>query len=199
MSRRFLYIFFLFAISLFTHLSASIPHPFELKSCMNKILQLQEAKELIAKIQKEGPFSIAINNQHRLTQKFGAFWDPCKRVIIVRCTSHSDEGSLIGSIIFEMHNALANSKLLHYDYLAASGNIRRHDYIKAIEYIEYLNSKNASFMTLKGIKSGLFPKSAFLRTYKTFKEHYSVQIKAGHSNQISKNYDDLISQRSCYY
>lgn len=198
MSIWYKHLFSLTLILITFQLSAleKIPCSYELKGCLNKILQLDEAKELIGKIQKEGHFSIVANGNHHLSQQFGAFWDPCRRIITIHCAKNSDEGIMIGSIIFELHNADANSELLRLDNLAASGQIDRNHYVQGVEYVEYLNSKKASSMVTKGIKAGLFQRSAFLPTYRTFKEHYSAQVSSGHSDQIAKNFDGLTYRMS---
>lgn len=169
----------------------SIPCSSELKGCLKKIHRLPEARKLIAAIQKEGPFKVVVNNNHHLSQKFGAFWDPCQRVITVNYNHHLSEGSLIGSIIFELHNASINSKLRHLDSLAIQGKIDCATYVEGVERLEYQNSLNASALTKKGIQKGIFPKSAFLPTYHTFEEHFRIQKEAGHSAFIAGTFKSL--------
>lgn len=168
----------------------------QLKGCLNKIQQLPEARQLITDIQKEGPIKITVNDNHYLSKQFGAFWDPCNRVITVNYSSHRSEGSLIGSIIFELHNASVNSKLIRLDNLAASGKIDREAYVEGVERLEYQNSLNASALTKKGIQKGIFPKSAYLPTYSTFEEHFRIQKEAGHSAFIAKNYNHLAPRKT---
>lgn len=167
----------------------------ELQNCLFKIQQLPEAKNLIATIQKEGSIRIIINNDHYLTRKFGAFWDPVHRTITVNYSDNISEGSLIGSIVFEMHNALVNSKMLDLDNLAAAGKIDRDTYVEEFEKLEYKNSKDASKLVQKGIGKGFFPRSAFLPTYDTFEEHFYVQKEAGHSEFIARNFDHLAPRK----
>lgn len=173
------------------HFKQSISCTPGLQGCLSKIQQLPEARALITKIQEEGTISIVINNDSSLTQKFGAFWDPCNRVITVNYSKDISEGSLIGSIIFEMHNALVNSKMLHLDNLAVAGKIDRDTYVEEFERLEYRNSKDASKLVQKGIQKGIFPKDAYLFTYTTFEEHFQVQQEAGHSDFIARNFDQL--------
>lgn len=171
----------------------SIPCARQLQSCLDKILQLPEAKRLISSIQQEGNIRVIVNNDHYLSRQFDAFWDPHYRTITVNYSSHPDEGSLIGSIVFELHNASMNSQLKHLNYLAETGRIDREAYIEGMEKIEYQNSLNASYLTYQGIQRGIFPKSAFLPTYATFEEHYRIQKKGGHSAYIGHNYDSIAS------
>lgn len=162
----------------------------QLRSCLNAIQQLPEARKLITNVQKEGPIRIVLTN-HSLSRQFGAFWDVDRRIISISPAPHESEGDIIGSIIFELHNASTNSKINHYDHLASIGEIDRDNYVRAIEYLEYENSKKASLMAEKGIKLGLFPKSATLPTYSNFEEHFHYQKIGGHSAWIGKTYDQL--------
>lgn len=97
----------------------------ELRSCLDKILQLPEARELISKIQKEGAIQVYVNPDK--SQKFGALWDVQNRIILVNVSSNRPEGSLIASILFELHNASINSKLNKLDYQASIGSMGQSD------------------------------------------------------------------------
>lgn len=167
----------------------------ELQDCLSKIQQLPEARMLIAAIQKEGTIRIIINADHYLTKKFGAFWDPVHRTITVNYSDNISEGSLIGSIVFEMHNALVNSKMLELDNLAVAGRIDRDTYVEEFERLEYKNSKDASKLVQRGIRRGIFPRSAHLPTYDSFEEHFYVQKEAGHSEFIGRNFDHLTPRK----
>jgi len=162
----------------------------QLQSCFKTIQKLPEVKRLIEDIQKEGSIGIAINN-HPLSQQFGAFWDPDRRMIFVSPSTHNSEGQTIGSILFELQNAFVSSKINHLDSLASQGKIDKEKYVEAMERLEYHNSKNASKLAEKGIKLGIFPAAARLHTYRDFEEHYRIQKMAGHSAWIAKNYDSL--------
>lgn len=161
-----------------------------LKVCLNKIQQLSEAKDLMATIQKEGPIRFAKSN-HTLSKQFGAFWDMDQRVICVYPEFHRNEGEMIQSLIFEMHNALISSKIEAFDRLASERKIGREDYIRSIEHLEYVNSKNASALVEKGIQKGIFPISARMNTYRNFEEHFYYQKLGGHSDWIGKTFDML--------
>lgn len=177
------------------HLEQVISCAPELQDCLFKIQQLPETRNLISTIQKEGPIRIVINDDHYLTKKFGAFWDPNHRTITVNYSNDISEGSLIGSIVFEMHNALVNSKMLDLDNLAVAGKIDRDAYVEEFERLEYKNSKDASKLVQKGIRKGVFPRSAYLPTYETFEEHFYVQKEAGHSDFIGRNFDQLAPRK----
>lgn len=162
----------------------------QLRQHLTSIQKLPEARQLIADVQKEGPIRIKLNN-HQLSQQFGAFWDMNNRTIAISQSSKESEGDIIGSIIFELHNAQANSKIDYYDNLAFKRKISRENYIQAIERIEYENSKKAASIIEKGIKLGIFPNSARLHTYRNFEEHYHYQKQGGHSAWIGKSYDHM--------
>ncbi len=161
----------------------------ELQSCWRKLLKIPEIKALIVRVQKEGSFRI-VANRHPLSEQFGAFWDLDQRVICVN-VRNSSEGERIGSILFELHNAAVTSQYQALDERAGQGKIDRESYIQAFEYLEYQNSLKASKLAIKGISLGIFPRDAFLPTYRTFAEHYRVQRMGGHSNFIGRNYDQL--------
>jgi len=162
----------------------------QLQKNIEAIQQIPEARELIATIQKEGPISIKVNEDPQLKQ-FGAFWDAGRRIIHINKFPGRSEGEIIGAILFELHNALMNSKLNHLDYLASSGKIDRANYVESVERVEYQNSKNASALAEKGILLGVLPKNAKLPTYSTFEEHFRIQQTAGHSGWIARTYDQL--------
>ena len=167
---------------------ASIECAPQLQGCLKKILEVAEAKELISKIQEEGPISIIVNNDN-VSSQFGAYWDGIERTICIYLASDSSEGDLITCIIFELHNAKANNKFTYYDKLACSGKINRKNYIREVEYIEYKNTLKTSKISKRGIDLGIFPKDAFLPIYDNFEDHFLGQIRGGHSAVIGKNYD----------
>lgn len=163
----------------------------QLQDSLKAILQLPEARDLISTVQEEGPIRFAVNNTS-LSEKFGAFWDMDNRVICVGITSETTQGDVIGSIIFELHNALVHSKLNALDDLATHQQISKEKYVESVERLEYENSLKASSLVQKGIRMGLFPKDAHLFTYSSFEEHYRIQKMAGHSGWIGNTYDQLV-------
>jgi len=195
---------YLFALAIFfsqTHLNAahapnyaqavSVHCDPELNSCLEKIFKVEEARALISQVKREGSVRV-ITNKHQLSDQFGAYWDMERRVICVNC--QSTEGKWIGSILFELCNAAANSKLVHLDDLASRGQIDREGYVSSVERIEFENSHIAAKIANSGIAQGIFPEDAFLPTYDTFEEHYKYQKIGGHSAWIEKNYYNLVPQ-----
>ncbi len=168
--------------------SAEVPCDPRLKKYLDKVLQLPQSRELIAQIQQQGPIRIEVVD-HALSQQFGAFWDRQNRAIGIQLSSQISEGDIIGSIVFELHNALSNSKVDHLDFLANSGQISREKYVESMEYLEYQNSKKASALAQEGIEMGLFPANARLPTYSCFEEHFYYQKMSGHSAWFEQAYD----------
>lgn len=173
--------------------SSPIVYSTQLQEIVSTIQQLPEAQKLITSIQQEGAIRIVVNKNIPVCEQFGACWDPDHRVICVNSvpSSRHSKGALIGSIIFELHNAAVNSQINHYDYLASKGEIEKEDYVRSIEYLEYQNSIKASKLAEKGIQLGIFPASARLPTYRNFEEHYHFQKVGGHSAWIAHNYNQI--------
>jgi hypothetical protein len=165
----------------------------ELQPLLMDIQKIPEAKELLLTVYRQGPICIEAKNPPAVSQQFGACWDAELRVIFIDASAHRSKGELIGSIIFELHNAAATSKLEYYDHLAASGKIDKESYVRAIERIEFENSHKASKLAEKGIQMGVFPVEARLHTYQNFEEHYHYQKVGGHSSWIARNYDSIRS------
>ncbi len=162
----------------------------EVQESLNRIQQLPEAREMMQAIQKEGPIRIAISD-NAVSKQFGACWDVEQRVILIYPPFHYSMGQIIGSILFEMHNARTHSQILHYDALAIEGKIDREAYIRSIEHMEYVNSKNTAAMVDAGIARGIFPPESKRNTYRDFEEHYYYQQYGGHSAWIGRSYDHL--------
>lgn len=191
-------LFFVFQLSLIPTLNSAQNTPFssyksiqcspQLQHCLNKILKIPGAKALIESIQNEGSIQI-IGNSTELSRKFGAFWDPDQRVIHIDISSNRSEGTIMGSIIFELHNASVNSKINRINQLAFQKQINKEDYVREMEYLEYVNSINASRIVNEGIKMGILPSDSYLPTYPTFKQHYQIQQMSGHSACFAHNYD----------
>jgi len=162
-----------------------------LQKHLQAIIKIPEAKTLIEEIQKEGPIEIIAKRSNQLS-KFGAFWDPDRRRIIIELSPNLSDGPIIGSLVFELHNASINAKFKELNLLAEKGWINKEDYIRSMEYLEYINSLNASKIADKGIKLGIFPPGAYLHTYSSFNEHFMVQKRSGHSNFFADNFDRCI-------
>lgn len=187
----------MFKLNLFAFLSiiffsslvaVEIPCSQVLKSSLNKIQQVPECRELIERIVSEGPIRIVANNTE-LSEEFGAFWDDQQRIINIAWTPRRPQGEIIQSILFEMHNAAVSKEFKKLDDRVWQGGIDRANYVKAVEYLEYKNSKMAAAIADKAIRLGIFPRDASMFTYRDFQEHFYYQRISGHSHWIAKNYD----------
>ncbi|MBS4168347.1 hypothetical protein [Parachlamydia sp. AcF125] len=187
------------AISLFCFfhpLQAIIDCAPQLQSVLITIRQLPEACELINTVLKDGPIKISVNQS--LSADFGAFWGLDDRTIFVNGVNQKDFGETIGSVIFELYNAVATRELKRLDALAAAGKIDKFSYVRAVEYVEYCNSLKASEIVSKGIKQGIYPIEAHLPIYPSFEEHFYIQKKYGHSAWIAKNFDEIVWEAQQY-
>ncbi len=177
------------ACLLFCAVTSSISaQPSRLEACLMKMQKSPEVRQLMSEIEREGPIHI-IADTKPLSKEFGAFWDCEQRLICVNVTPKRTEGELIGSILFEMHNALSDRQFQRLDELASRGQIDRDSYVRKMEYLEFQHSHKAAALAQAGIEKGIFPRDARLYTYPTFEEHFRMQQIGGHSYWIAKNYD----------
>lgn len=160
----------------------------QLQKCLETILKVPEGRNLVNAVRKEGSFQI-IAISTLLSKQFGAYWDPDHRMIFLNFSPHESDGSLIGSLLFELHNALVNSEINQLNQQAKDRKISKKDYVESMEYLEYKNSLNASKLSQIGINLGIFPNDSYLPTYKSFKEHLEAQKMSGHSDYFSHNFD----------
>lgn len=173
-------------------MSSQIQCSAQLRPHMAKIMELPEARQLVALIQQEGPISVMVNTSSS-AHCFKALWDLDRRVILVSMIPGRSEGDLIASILFELHNASITSQLDRLDMLASQRKIGKEKYVRDVEYLEFKNSHDTARLAEKGIGLGLFPRDARLPTYSTFEEHYRVQKMGGHSTWIGNTFDKLSS------
>ena len=171
-------------------LEAYPTHPRELTRPVQTLYRLEKTKQLLTMAEKEGAINIC-------TASFGfeasnAAWMASERTIYLNFSKPRSQGSLIASIVFELHNALSSREFAYYDRLAMNRQISRQKYIEAVERLEYANAHKTAYILYKGVRKGIFPADAFWCIAPTFEEHYTVQIEAGHSGLIGCIYDDII-------
>jgi restriction endonuclease len=150
---------------------------------------LEEGRQILQKIEKEGPLKICVNSQ--LSNEFNAYWDSRNRSIQLNLFSGISEGELIGSLLFEMHNAAANEKLRQINRDALSGRIDKLGYIEQIERIEYQNALSTQTLIRKGVQQQLFPQDTIWKVLPSFQEHFNEQQGVGHTLWIGRIYDKL--------
>lgn len=165
-----------------------------LKQCMMKMQVVPGVRKLMTEIEKQGPIHVTMDDRP-LSQQFGAFWDADRRAICVNISGHRSNGALIGSILFEMHNALSDSRYQELDELAAAGRIDKATYVEEMEREEYRNSLAAAVLAQEGIDMGIFPREARLPTYSSFEEHFRMQQIGGHSLWFARNFDQVAGVR----
>ena len=158
--------------------------------CLQIIQKHPEAEQLMQEIQKDGPIRFAVHD-HPVVRQFGASWDTLQRTILISPYPERPEGEIIASILFEMHNASVSKQLVALEEKVQRGELSRQDYIRNVEYLEYLNSKRCAELAQKGIDRGLFPATARLPTYRDFDEHFYYQQISGHSEAVGRIYDQI--------
>jgi hypothetical protein len=120
-----------------------------------------------------------------------AFWSIQKNLIALNASRNWEEGEMIYSLLFELHNAASSPQLIHLDMLASKKQISKQDYVLAVEQIEYNNVLSVSNLLEKGVRLGYFPRSTYIPQYPDFKEHLKMQRECGHSAFIAQKYEHL--------
>jgi len=176
-----------------TQLSAAedriLSYPNELRDVVGKIEKSPEARDLIKQVQKEGRVGIITSRDYKMN--FSAFWDGENRQITLNLSQQRSLGSIIRSIIFELHNAASNSQFEDLYHKAMCGTISRNQYILQMEQIEYSNALKAGEILTRGQRQGLFPTNIGMDIPSTFQEHFQIQCSMGHAEFHGNNYDVL--------
>ena len=175
-------------------LQAYPTHPHNLQQPVQTLYRLEETKQLLSTAEKDG--AINIRTASLGYEGSNAAWMASERTIYLNFSKPRTQGSLIASIVFELHNALSSREFAYYDHLAEKRQLSREKYIEAVERLEYANAHKTAHMLYKGVRTGVFPSDAFWCIAPTFEEHYQVQIQAGHSGLIGCIYDDIIRTTS---
>lgn len=158
------------------------------KEAFEAILAMPEGYALAESVQAEGDFSVQLS---RGSIGFEACWNPRSRAIVLNGSHQRSRGSLIRSILFELHNARSNEELLELQRQAAQGELSKESFVEAVETIEYGNVLETSRMLEEGIAMNIFPRDADYPIEMGFREHYMLQQLTGHSQQIARSYDAL--------
>ncbi|MBA2728249.1 MAG: hypothetical protein H0U49_08785 [Parachlamydiaceae bacterium] len=168
----------------------SVQYSPELKNSLRAIRNLKEGNKLICDILKQGALRLSVA-KNECSVKFGACWDPDRRIIFINLSSHNSEEEIIASLIFELHNALKTPQFNQLFSLATNQKIDKEKYVKSIEFIEYQNSIDTAALIKLGVEKKVFGKNTYVSTYNTFDEHYWYQKMSGHSAVHANNYDSL--------
>jgi len=156
---------------------------------LSMIYQLEEGRQLIQKAEMNGP--LHIKEAELGVHASSACWIPSSRTICLNISNERPLGTLIRSIVFELHNSLTNQEFDHWDALAESGKVSRDQYVEAIESIEYQNALQAKKILDKGVDKRIFPKEARWNIPLSFEEHFWFQKQNGHSAYIANLYDQI--------
>lgn len=167
-------------------LSSSPP---ELNKAVSSIEKLSDVRPLLEKVARQGKIKIEI--EHMPTETFEAFWDGNRRVITINSPDKRTPGSVICSILFELHNASTDQVLSTLVSKASSGIISKDEYVESVERMEHSNAVNTCALLDKGIQQGIFPVEASWYVYPNFDDHYKVQQLAGHSEWLANSYNVL--------
>lgn len=154
----------------------------KLKNTLTTIQKVKSAEVLIEEVLKDGPLTI----KNDVDFPFEAYWDTTTRTIGV-----TDTGSRIHSILFELHNASTQKDFDRYNTLAIEKKIGKEDYVRAIEQIEYQNTRKTATIIDEGIRLGFFPKESQAYYYSNFEDHLCHQKLTGHSAWIAGIYDEF--------
>lgn len=188
---RIIILFFvlvLITVNLFANNSFN-NYPHELTHAVQLIEKLPEARQLLAKIHKEGNIGIELGTQD--TGNFNGLWVANRRVIIINPDHLKNEGSLICTILFEMHNAYTNTRFLKLVNLASQGKISKEQYVENIERMEHANALSTCRILEKGMNMGIFPRTSTWSIFTDFESHYMVQQIQGHSQWLANSYESM--------
>lgn len=164
-----------------------LSYPSSLKTAVEKIYSLQEARHLINLANKEGQIRLAIVNPNKCA--FQGLWEASTRTIYVNISKQKNLGLIIQTILFELHNALGNS---YFDQLWKSvknGTLAKSAFIEKAERFEYNNLIKTETVIEKGVKLKIFPPETHLQIIPDFKLHFFYQQLTGHSDWFSKEFD----------
>jgi hypothetical protein len=160
-------------------------YPPQANQALNALNKLPEFRELLVKVQQEGPVFLRMEPR----SNFEGLWDGSSRTIVVNTRFNPALGSIICTILFELHNAATTRYYDHLIDLAGRGLLTKDQYVEKVEHAEYDNAKNTQDLLKKGVEMGIFPESAHWPVMPNFEDHYKVQQVSGHSLFIAENYD----------
>lgn len=161
----------------------------ELEGVVNLALQLPEVQAVLDEVLKDGPIQVKKNKKY--SSEFEGYWEDWTRTIYITKDRYSSNGTLLSTFMHELHNAYRNSDLSYYNELARQHKISKKKYVRAIEYVEFLNARDSSRLLALGIERGIYPKDARWDIPEDFEVHYKIQRQSGHSAYIARSYDYL--------
>lgn len=151
--------------------------------------RMEEVRELLRKTQRSGPIAICAAVP---PGDFEAMWDGDRRMILINPRYCRDKGSILVSLLFELHNAASNETFMEIIAKAERGQINKRQFVEAVERMEHSNGLKVRHLLALGRKRGLFPPSACMPIPENFEEYYRLQRQHGHSQWIAASYDRYV-------
>lgn len=168
-------------------------HPIAEKA-LSSLKQLPEFNELVKKTESHGAIKLEVVSMPN--EPFEAFWDSTYRVIRINQAKEPTLGSMITSILFELHNASSDPHFKQLYHQVKSGYLNKERYVEKVERMEHQNALNTCTILQKGVRLGHFPKDADWSILRSFDDHYKLQQLHGHSQWIAQNFDHLFPSRN---
>jgi len=166
-----------------------VDHPSYINDALKTLHKLPEVKALFQRVEKEGVIHVTQN--HSITAQFGAFWEGYSRNILVNIGPKSTPGTILCSILFELHNAATDRDFAKLAFQASSGKLTKQEYVEKVERLEHSNAIKTVRLLEKGIREGYFPKTARWPIFENFEDHFRLQKQTGHSQWIANRYDEI--------
>lgn len=161
----------------------------QVQKAAQAVMSFDESRAVAQKAEAQGPIRVEFRPLGK--DMFYACWIGDKRTIVLNADKNWNEGKKISSILFELHNALADKYYVDLNMQAYFGKISKDQYVASVEKREYENSLLNSNILEHGIQAGKFPKEAYLPAFPSFEEHFKVQLEYGHSAAIAEQYDHM--------
>jgi len=163
------------------------------EKAMVALTKVPEFNEVVKKAEAYGAIKLEVVAMPN--EQFEAFWDSTHRVIRINQAKQPELGSLITSILFELHNAASDPHFRQLYHQAKSGQLNKERYVEKVERMEHQNALNTCTILQKGIRLGYFPKEADWSILRSFDDHYKLQQLHGHSQWIANNFDMMFPSR----
>lgn len=161
--------------------------PPQLNSVVGKLLELPEARDLLAQVSRQGGVSIILQND--TDGQFDALWDGDARVIKLNPHRHHNLGTWICSILFELHNASTNDYMLNLYRQAETNQMTKEIWVEHMERMEHANALNTCRLLEKGMAQNIYPPESRWTIFQSFDDYYKLQQISGHSQWLAKYYD----------
>lgn len=157
-----------------------------LKKAIQTLENLHEFQDLVKTVERDGPIRIQMEDLENAS--FDAYWESHTRKIQVNLSRNKDFGTLVASILFELHNAKTDKHFNSLYKMAMNGQISKEAYVENVERMEHGNALSTSNLLEKGIQLGIFPKTASWPILRDFDDHYKLQQIRKHSHFLADNY-----------